>query len=117
MIPANEETVMTSHLLVAVIAAFLSSGLTLLCAILILQKRVIPQALAEVETDLLPKFRDEVANGAMDAGAELLPLFRENVRLGFQDAMRDGVGGNLMEGAAKTVAKSMEMGISGFLKK
>lgn len=110
---------MTSHIIVAVIAALISSGLTLLCAIFVLQKRVIPQAMADVERDLLPKFREEVANGAKDAGIELLPLFRENVRLGFQDAMRDsvGVGGQLMEGAAKTVAKSMEMGLSGILKK
>lgn len=108
---------MASYLLVAVFVALVSSSVTLIFALLLLKKRVIPQAISELETELLPKFRQEVANGAKDAGEELLPLFRENVRLGFQDAMRDGVGGQLMEGAAKTVAKSMEIGLSGLLKK
>ena len=108
---------MGTYLLIAILAALASSIITLVVAVAVLQKRVIPQAMEEFESNMLPKFRDEVANGARDAGEELLPQFRENVRLGFQDAMRDGVGGQLMEGAAKTVAKSMEIGLSGILKK
>lgn len=112
---------MTSHLIVAIVAGVISSGLTLACALVALQKIVLPKVMAQVESDLLPKFREEVANGAMDAGEELLPQFRENVRLGFKDAMKDtvkdGMSGQLMEGAAKSVAKSMEMGLSGLLKK
>ena len=98
-----------------ILTAVLSSALTLLITFLFAKQFLVPKLKLWIEETLLPEFRSQVKNGAIDSGDVLLPKFRDNVREGFNDAVRDQVGGQAFEEAAKTVTKKMEAGLGALL--
>lgn len=93
------------------LTAFLSSILTLGILSLVAKRMILPKLKLWIEEELLPEFREQVKNGAVDSGETLLPEFRHNVREGFNDAIRDQMAGQMFEDAAKNVAKKMETGL------
>lgn len=97
------------------ITALLSSVITLAILAVVTQRMVIPKFKAWLQEEVLPEFRAQVKNGAIDSGDTLLPKFRENVRDGFNDAIRDQMAGQVFEDAAKSVAKKMEGGLGALL--
>lgn len=97
------------------VTALLSSVLTLLVAAWFTKTFVLPKFKAWLQDEVLPEFRAQVKNGAVDSGDTLLPKFRENVREGFNDAIRDQVAGQAFEDAARSVTKKMESGLGALL--
>lgn len=93
------------------LTALLSSILTLGILSLVAKRMILPKLKLWLQEEMLPEFREQVKNGAVDSGDILLPKFRENVRDGFNDAVRDQMAGQVFEDAAKTVAKKMETGL------
>ncbi len=93
------------------ITALLSSILTLGILALIAGRFILPKLKVWLQEEMLPEFRAQVKNGAIDSGDTLLPKFRENVREGFNDAIRDQMAGQMFEDAAKSVTKKMEVGL------
>jgi len=77
----------------------------------------VKQGVLDAGEELLPQFEGRVKAGAIDAGSDLLPEFRQNVRDGFNDALKDATGAQVLEDAAKTVSKTVENGINTLLGK
>lgn len=94
-----------------VFTAVLSSAVTLAILYVVAKAFVIPKLTHWINETLLPEFRAQVKNGAIDSGETLLPQFRVNVREGFNDAIRDQMAGQVFEDAAKNVTKKMEAGL------
>ena len=100
-----------SAVITVVVTAILSSVITLGVLAFVFKRMIAPQLKVWLEEEVLPEFREQVKNGAVDSGDTLLPKFRENVREGFNDAIRDQMAGQVFEDAAKSVAKKMETGL------
>jgi len=64
------------------------------------------EAFAEEAEAFLPEFRKEVSQGFKEAGEELLPEYRQEVQEAFEAALVQVLSGKLVEKTALTVAKT-----------
>lgn len=83
--------------------ALLSSIFTAGLLVLIAVKWLVPK-IKESRGDVMGEFRQNVRDGALDAGTDLLPKFREQVKKGFEDAIKGTATGQAMH-TARTAAK------------
>lgn len=65
----------------------------------------IEAALVRIEA----QFEQRVRQGVIAAGEQLLPKFREQVAQGFRDALKDSHAAGIAEGTAKIVSGSTEL--------
>jgi len=108
---------MTDTLTIILLTALLSALITTGLMALLLKALLLPRLQDSFEENILPSFQARVRKGMIEAGDELLPKFRENVHEGFNDAIRDAVGGKVLEDTARGVAKTMETGLETLFRK
>lgn len=110
---------MTSTLGIILATAVVTSLLTVTLIALFAVKWLLPK-IQQSRGEIMNEFRQNVRDGALDAGTDLLPKFREQVKKGFEDAIRGTTTGQMMEGArsvAKGGAGIFEEGLSTLLGK
>lgn len=99
---------MMETLIVVALTATLSSVLTLLLAYLFYRKRIEPGLEARME-EVQAEFERRVQRGVTNAGQELLPSFRQEVANGFRDALQGITADRLGEGTARAMSRGADL--------
>lgn len=90
-------------IMLMVLTALLSSGLTLALAWLLYRLRLEKELDKQLE-QIQVEFEARVKSGVTAAAVELLPDLRAQVKLGFLDALQESRAAGLFEDTAKVVA-------------
>ena len=99
---------MMETLIVVTATAVLSSVLTLLLAYLFYRKRIEPALEARMGR-VQDEFEQRVQRGVSNAGQELLPAFRQEVANGFRDALQGITADRLGEGTARAMSRGADL--------
>lgn len=104
---------MWDQVILVAVSALCSAPLTLLLVFLI-SRRYVRENLQKEMDRLGAEFEARVKAGALEAGEELLPQFREAVAQGFTDALRD-LPANKIRTLAETTSNLLEEGLNTIL--
>lgn len=95
-------------MIVVTATALLSSVLTLLIAYVFYRKRIEPALEARMGR-VQDEFEQRVQRGVTNTGQELLPAFRQEVANGFRDALQGITADRLGEGTARAMSRGADL--------